>query len=166
MTMITWRTIHANAPLSIPQSQSVGTAHAPAVHHATGFYRWRVVVALVLALVLAGCTSSQMKQFEQGQVSGTFNGHPVQVSWKRNTTGEVVVDLNVPPALIGAANVATGGLLGQAGDIAGLLMAILGAGYGMQQRGGRLRAEREADIHRADSDQGWAKYEAAMKDKT
>lgn len=53
--MTIWRITYDAAKISIPQSQSVGTTHAPDVRDAPRVHRWRLVVTLLLALAIVGC---------------------------------------------------------------------------------------------------------------
>ena len=53
--MTIWRITYASPQVSVPQSQSVGTTHAPDVRDAPRVYCWRVVVPLLLAVMLTGC---------------------------------------------------------------------------------------------------------------
>jgi hypothetical protein len=61
-----WRiTSHEASKISVPVTQSVGTTHAPDVRDATRVHRWRVVVALLLAVVLVGCIPGTIRpQFD------------------------------------------------------------------------------------------------------
>lgn len=52
---MTWRFYRATAQVPLPQSEQVGTSHAPAVLHAAGVYRWLGLLSLLLAVILAGC---------------------------------------------------------------------------------------------------------------
>jgi hypothetical protein len=53
--MTPWRITYASPQVSVPVTQSVGTTHAPDVRDAPRVHRWRVVVALLLAVTLVGC---------------------------------------------------------------------------------------------------------------
>lgn len=118
----------------------------------------KACLMLVALLVLGGCSQSEMKQLETGAVVGTFNGHPVEVSWKRDTSGRMTVDLKIPTALTtvatAAASAATGGLSDFAGEAIAALIAAMTGGYAVSQRSARRRAEQDADA-------GWLKFEQA-----
>lgn len=109
---------------------------------------------VLVSLLLSGCSQSEFKQLETGAIAGSFNGHPVEISWKRDTSGKMVVDLKIPQALGAVASVASGGWSDFVGEALGALLAMGGAGYGVSQRNARRRAE-------ADASEGWAKYEAS-----
>jgi hypothetical protein len=114
----------------------------------------RLVTALLIALMLAGCSQSEFKQLETGAVAGTFNGHPVEISWKRDTSGRMIVDLKIPTAVSQAASIATGGWSDLAGELIAFLTAAAGTGgYALSQRSARRRAEQDAV-------EGWSEYKA------
>lgn len=106
-------------------------------------------------LILPGCTfgSKELKQLETGEVHGEFNGQPVAIAWKRDTSGTMTFDVKIPPAIAGAAQGAAGGPWGM---IIGGAAATAAAAWGEAQR-------RAKNDHKADADEGWRRFVAAVE---
>lgn len=74
--MTIWRITYASPKVSVPVTQSVGTTHAPDVRHAPRVHRWRVVVTLLLALVVVGCTSTSERTASSSNRVQVTERHP------------------------------------------------------------------------------------------
>lgn len=157
--MTTWRITHAIAQVSLPQSQSVGTTHAPAVHHAAGVHRWRVVGTCVLALSVSGCSSTSERSLSFGTRTQITERHPTpdggyvekvteytEGEKSREITSKA--DVNWAGAIsksVGQA--ATGDWVGLAVTAGSMLVAGGGAALTAAERKRRMRAEADADEH-------------------
>lgn len=155
--MTTWRITHASAPLSLPESQSVGTTHAPAVHHAAGLHRWRVVGTCVLALSATGCSTTNERSLSSTARTQITERHPTPdggyvekvteyIEGEKDKTVTTKADVDWAGAVSkGVGQAVTGDWVGLAVTAGSMLVAGGGAALTAAERKRRMRAEASED---------------------
>lgn len=153
--MTQWRITYASPEVSVPVTQSVGTTHAPDVRHAPRIYHWRVVGAFVLAVALAGCTSTNERSASSSNRVQVTERHPtpdggyvekITESIEGEKTKETTTKSDVAwtgAISKGVGQAATGDWLGLAITAATTLAA--GGAAVVSERRRRLRAEANED---------------------
>jgi hypothetical protein len=131
--MNTGRISHAHAQVSIPRAQSVGVVHATDVRHAAGVSRWRVVVTLLLALMLAGCIPVTIRP--------QFDDENKPIAIPVTPTGSISADGTLVPIYPVSTKAPTGMNWGTIGTIIGVVTSTFLAVYGINARGmiGKLK---------------------------
>jgi hypothetical protein len=153
--MTIWRITYASPQVSVPVTQSVGTTHAPDVRDATRVHRWRLVVALLLAVMLAGCTSTSERSLSFGKRTQITERHPTPdggyvekvteyTEGEKSTETTTKADVDWAGAVSkGVGQAVTSDWLGL-GITAGTMLAAGGAAV-VSERKRRLRAEANED---------------------
>lgn len=157
--MTNWRITYASPQVSVPVTQSVGTTHAPAVHHAPRLHRWRVLWPCVLALSLGACTSTSERSLSSTARTQIVERHPTTDGGFIEKTTEYIdgektrdittkADVDWAGAVSkGVGQAATGDWLGLAVTAGSMLVAGGGAALTAAERKRRMRAESDADEH-------------------
>ncbi len=146
-----------SSTLPLPQSQPVGTSHAPDVRDAPRVYRWRVVVTLLLALVIVGCIPVTIRP--------QFDDENKPIAIPVTPTGSVSMDGTLTPIYpVSDKSPQPTNWAGIIATVTGILSAVLAA-YGINVRAGlnkavtavriasdladaNARAETDADVER------------------